>query len=415
MKFLLLPVGSAGDVYPYVAIGSALKKRGHDITVVTNPHFEALIKAAGLRFRPWGTIEQFDSLTRNPHLWHERKGLQVISAKLRSEMSALYEIVGSEYERGPLTIVAHGLAFAARLAHETLGVPLVTIHLQPSSLFSVYDTPIFHRWLTSINRLPLRPKRLLLKLATREADRILGLAINKLRAEQHLAPVQQIFRRWWHSPQQVIGLFPNWYANPQPDWPPQTSLTGFVLFDADTGEPLPPAVERFLEEGSPPLVFVPGSANRQASRFFRTAVDACQYLGRRGLLLTRYRAQLPAVLPKEVQWFDYVPLGRLLPRALGLVHHGGIGTAAQGLAAGLPQLIMPMAYDQPDNANRLESLGVARTIWPKSFTGPRLAASLDDLLSSERVKVSCSEIAERIHNENPLRQTCELIERTSQQ
>ena len=144
-----------------------------------------------------------------------------------------------------------------------------------------------------------------------------------------------------------------------------------MLFDADTGEPLPPAVERFLEEGSPPLVFVPGSANRQASRFFRTAVDACQYLGRRGLLLTRYRAQLPAVLPKEVLWFDYVPLGRLLPRALGLVHHGGIGTAAQGLAAGLPQLIMPMAYDQPDNANRLESLGVARTIWPKSFTGPR--------------------------------------------
>ena len=53
MKFLLLPVGSAGDVYPYVAIGSELKKRGHDITVVTNPHFEALIKAAGLRFRPW--------------------------------------------------------------------------------------------------------------------------------------------------------------------------------------------------------------------------------------------------------------------------------------------------------------------------------------------------------------------------
>ena len=415
MRFLLLPVGSAGDVYPYVAIGTALKKRGHDISVVTNPHFEALIKAAGLQFRPWGTIEQFDRLTRNPHLWHERKGLQVISAKLRSEMSALYEIVRSECERGPITIVAHGLAFAARLAHETLGVPLVTIHLQPSSLFSVYDTPIFHRWLTSINRLPLGPKRRLLKLATREADRILGLAINKLRAEQHLGPAQEIFRQWWHSPQQVIGLFPDWYANPQPDWPPQTTLTGFVLFDADMGEPLPQAAEKFLAAGSPPLVFAPGSANRQASRFFRAAVDACQHLGRRGLLLTRYRAQLPTVLPKEIQWFDYLPLGRLLRHASGLVHHGGIGTAAQGMAAGLPHLIMPMAYDQPDNAIRLARLGVARTIWPKSFTGPRLATSLDDLLSSERVKVFCSDVAERIHHENPLSQTCELIERTSQQ
>ena len=100
---------------------------------------------------------------------------------------------------------------------------------------------------------------------------------------------------------------------------------------------------RFLAPyGDPPVVLVAGSGNRQATRFFSAAVEACHRLGCRGMLLTRYAEQCPQRLPPGVRHFDYAPLSHVLPRPAALVHHGGIGTAAQGLASGRPQLVMPM-------------------------------------------------------------------------
>ena len=182
-------------------------------------------------------------------------------------------------------------------------------------------------------------------------------------------------RDWWLSPQLVIGLFPDWFAPPQPDWPPQTLLSGFPLYDGAQATALPAAVTDFLRAGSPPIVFTPGSAMRHGKSFFRTAVDVCQLLERRGILLTQYREQLPAALPESVRCFGFLPMGQLLPHCAAIVHHGGIGTTAQGLAAGMPQLIMPMAFDQPDNAARAVRLGVARSIAPRAFR-PRAAARL---------------------------------------
>ena len=72
--------------------------------------------------------------------------------------------------------------------------------------------------------------------------------------------------------------------------------------------------------------------------------------GRRGLLLSRHREHIPRTLPSDVRHVEYAPFSELLPRCAALVHHGGIGTSAQALAAGVPQLIMPMGHDQPDNS-----------------------------------------------------------------
>ena len=378
-----MPVGSAGDVHPFVGVGIALKARGHDVSIVTNPHFSPVVTRAGLRLVPFGTVDQFDVLTAQPGLWHRERGIRVISAALREHMPTLYQTVLEEIRRGPLLLVGHALAFAARLAHERLNVPLVSLHLQPSVIQSVHEAPILHPWLRSVNTLPVVVKRLLFRIINHEADRVFGPAINDLRVAQGLAPVRHIAGRWWHSPQQVIGLFPDWFAAPQPDWPEHTTLTGFPLFDADTGGSSPSELEPFLDSGAPPIVFLPGSANRQAGPFFSAAVEACQRLRRRGVLLTPYTEQLPRTLPDGVPHFDYIPLGRLLPRAAAVVHHGGIGTAAQGLAAGVPQLVMPMTFDQPDNASRLRRLGVAQTVWPRAFRGPTVAAALGQLLRSE--------------------------------
>src|SRR5262249_33834850 len=146
------------------------------------------------------------------------------------------------------------------------------------------------------------------------------------------------------------------------------------------GAPVERDVARFLTDGEPPVVFTPGTGNRHARDFFAAAADACVRLGRRGLFLTRFAEQLPAQLPDGVRHFAWVPLSKLLPHASALVHHGGIGTSAAALAAGIPQVVMPFSHDQPDNAARLERLGVARPLPVRRFRGPALAAELGQLL-----------------------------------
>ena len=106
----------------------------------------------------------------------------------------------------------------------------------------------------------------------------------------------------------------------------------------------------------------------------------------------------------------YIPFSALLPRAAALVHHGGIGTLAQGLAAGRPHLVMPMAFDQFDNAARLVRLGVGRVLRPRRFTGPAVARELAALLDSDVVADRCAAVARRFEGTDPVARTCDLIE-----
>src|SRR5439155_17651208 len=111
-------------------------------------------------------------------------------------------------------------------------------------------------------------------------------------------------------------------------------------------------------------------------------IDIAARLGRRALLLTRFRELLPASLPSHARHFDYAPFSRVLPQATALVHHGGIGTTAQAFATGVPQLVVPFAFDQPDTAARVRRLGVGSSILPSAFTGERGALLLRELLES---------------------------------
>jgi rhamnosyltransferase subunit B len=187
-------------------------------------------------------------------------------------------------------------------------------------------------------------------------------------------------------------------------------LTGFPLFD-ERGLTEPPAdVLDFLDRDDPPVVFTAGSAMRQGHAFFAEAAKTCQLLGRRGLLVTRYPEQLSNLLPEGVRHCEYIPFSQLLPRAAALVHHGGIGTTAQALAAGIPQLIMPMSHDQPDNAARVERLGVGRSLRPKAFRAAAVGARLDSLLNSREVAARCQSVADKFKTSDPIGETCCAIE-----
>jgi UDP:flavonoid glycosyltransferase YjiC (YdhE family) len=127
-------------------------------------------------------------------------------------------------------------------------------------------------------------------------------------------------------------------------------------------------------------------------------------------LVTAFPEQVPASLPKAVRHVRYAPFGRLLPRAAALVHHGGIGTAVQAMAAAVPQLVVPVGYDQPDNAARLVRLGVARTLLPRQFRADAATRDLGWLLSSPTVAESCATVARRFVDDRAREAACDVIE-----
>lgn len=224
-------------------------------------------------------------------------------------------------------------------------------------------------------------------------------------------PVSRIFHTWLHSPDLVLGLFPKWFATPQPDWPPATVLTGFPLYDDGGDSTLPSSIQKFLEAHPQPLVFTPGSANKHGTAFFVEAAKACQEMNRPGIFLTRYPEQLPHPLPSPIRYCSYTPLSELLPHCAALIHHGGIGTCSQALQAGIPQLIQPYAFDQFDNGARIEQLGAGRTLTRRSFRVPIIAGHLQDLLSSQEVATACHSFKNAFNGINPLAESCILIER----
>ncbi len=410
MRVLLTPVGSAGDNLPFIGLGAELARRGHDVSIATSAHFAATARAAGLEFVSIATDAEYHAAIDDPDLFHPRKGLAAVLERVGEFDRRLFEVIAAQRGRGPVVVVAHSLDFASRAFADAQGLPVVRVHLQPSILRTVHAVPITNT-LLDLPRLPRWAKAALWALADRSViDPVLAPVVNELRGRLGLGPVRRVFASQINSALRTLAMFPAWYAAPQPDWPASLVQCGFPLFDAAPGEGLGPALERFLADGEPPLVFTPGSAMRFGHAFFAAAVEACRGLGRRGVLLTRHAEQLPAALPPGVAHFDYAPLGRLLPRSAALVHHGGVGTTAAALAGGVPQVVVPFSHDQPDNAARVLRLGVGARIAPRSLDAGRLAVALGTLLGAPAVVRRCREVAALCRADHGIVRACDLIE-----
>lgn len=405
MRVLCSTFGSSGDVFPMFGLALELKRRGHDVRFATNVHYAGLADRHGMPFEPLGTEAEFEAAIANPDLWHPRRAFAHVFRSFQPALRRQYEIHAEFRAAGGDVAITNCFGFGAFNARDTLGLPVLTLHLQPSVLWSDHLQPRLPGlggppWLRS----------LLFRLGERLAvDPVVCPSLNAWRRELGLPPVRRI-TRWWNSPSGVIGLFPEWFGPPQPDWPSPLIQTDFPLWNARSDEPLAAEVTRFLDLGTPPLVFTAGSTNLHAAAFFTAAAQACRLLGRRGVLLTEFPDQLPRPLPEGVIHVRYVPLDRLLPRSAAFVHHGGIGSASQGMAAGVPQLVMPLAHDQFDNAARLARLGVGDELPPARFTGPRLASRLAPLLEQPAVAAACGAIAERLRGRDGLARAAAALE-----
>jgi UDP:flavonoid glycosyltransferase YjiC (YdhE family) len=137
-----------------------------------------------------------------------------------------------------------------------------------------------------------------------------------------------------------------------------------------------------------------------AGAFWRAAIAAAQALGRRAILLTGSPPDDIGPLPATIRLFDYLPYSAVFPRAAATVHSGGIGTLAQALAAGRPQLVVPVAFDQPDNARRTVALGVARSVPFARANARTLERELRALLDAPELATRAQQIGDEVARED---------------
>jgi UDP:flavonoid glycosyltransferase YjiC (YdhE family) len=219
------------------------------------------------------------------------------------------------------------------------------------------------------------------------------------------------------SPYGTLALFSRHFASPQRDWPPHTHITGFPFYDQPGFETGSTGLARFLEEGPPPVLFTLGSsAVMQPESFYEESLKASVQFGFRAMLLVGMASAIGRAgsLPSNVYATDYLPYSLVMPRCSAIVHQGGIGTTAQALRAGKPTVIVPWAYDQPDNAERARKLGVSLTLSRSRYNAERVGRALQTVLDDRGgYSQRASAIAGRISTEDGIARACDVIERTA--
>jgi rhamnosyltransferase subunit B len=385
-RFLFSTLGSLGDVHPYIAVARALVSQGHEAVIATSEDHLAVIESAGVEFcamyPAMAQKENYHNVVAR--LFDVRRGpKELICRIVMPHVRPAFEIL-LEASKGADVLVSHPLAMALPLVAEKLGIPRVATVLSPMLFLSPYDPPVIPdaMWLNRLHMFGPGPYRFLFNMAKRMI-RSWERPLRDLRKELGLPPLQcSVMFEGHYSPLLNLALFDPQLALAQPDWPANTRICGSPIFDGvlpDNAELND--LEQFLADGEAPIVFALGSsAVWVAGDFWDKAIAATVALGRRAVLLTG--PVVPESLPDAIRAYSYLPYSKVFPHAAAIVHQAGIGTLAQAMRAGCPQLIVPVAFDQPDNARRACALGLARTVPFRKVTAQLLASELSMLLDS---------------------------------
>jgi UDP:flavonoid glycosyltransferase YjiC (YdhE family) len=420
-RIVLSTWGSLGDLHPFLALAVVLARRGHRVSVATLPMWREHVERAGVGFHPLAPdIPEDEAAARKMvgRVLDAREGSKylihdLLGPSVRKSYDDLLAAVRAD--GGADLLVSHQLPMTGPIVAEVTGIKWVSIVLQPMPFFSAFDPPSvlpvpWMRHVTALHPSMAKAFNWLGRQATRSWIRP-ALA---LRSELGLPPGGNPLFEAQHSPALVLALFSPIFAPKQPDFPPQTLVTGFPFYDAAEQRAADPDLLRFLDDGDPPLLFTLGSsAVWIAGDFYSTSIDAARALGRRALLLAgEDTAALRARgLPAGIMAVDYAPHSIVMPRSLLSVHSGGIGTTAQALRAGRPMLVVPFAHDQPDNARRCVSLGVARSVSRRAYARARVVHELERLIADPSYAARAVEVGAAVAAEHGTATACDAIER----
>jgi rhamnosyltransferase subunit B len=413
-RIVLTAFGSYGDLHPYLAVAIGLRDAGHAVTLASSEFYRSKVEGEGVGFSP---ISPDVGMWEDPEIRRKamdlRRGTEYVVRELFvPHVERCYEELLALCANVDL-IVGHTLAFAVPFVAEKHNIPWLAAVLQPASIPSCDDPPIFPGFPElghALRPFAPYPHRLILHFGRWLSNRWIepALALRK-RLGIRNAPAYPLIEPF--SPHGNLAWFSRVLAAPQKDWPSKTVQTGFPFYDKDTpgGTELDPRLEAFLNAGEPPVVFTLGtSAALNPGTFFEETLKALDESGVRAVLVSPEAESLPS--NDRILCLRYAPYSKLFPRAWVNVHQGGIGTTAQALRSGRPMVVVPYSHDQPDNADRVKRLGVARVIRRSKYSKNSIAKTLRELIGDRDSRERAESAGQAIRQEDAIAASLEFIE-----
>lgn len=412
MRITILTVGSRGDVQPFVALGNGLDAAGHDVTVSTGVNFESFVTEQGLDYHP--IQADYQALMESEEGRDIVNGSPITAMKYMSStiipmMRDMMEDVW-DAAQGTDAIVFHPKVMVGADLSEALDVPAVLATpiplVSPTGAFPApgVTTTDMGAWLN-------RKTYTSLRYATLPFHR----AINRWRRDTLGLDGRSLFRDPFAldgEPLPVLyGFSPN-VVPPPGDWPETTHATGYWFLDgADDWTP-PADLVDFLDDGDTPVYVGFGSmAGRDAERTTRVVFEALRRADRRAVVVTGWGGLQPSDVPDRVYVAESVPHDWLFPRMDAVVHHGGVGTTAEGLRAGTPTIVCPFFGDQPFWGKQVHDLGVGAAPIPQDeLTPDKLAGALDAARAPD-VVATAERLGEQIRAEDGIARAVDLVDR----
>ena len=416
MRIAINALGTRGDVQPYVALGLGLQRAGHEVRLVTHAIFQELADQHGLTLYPLAhdprevlLNESLSRLGNNPlrvNQWIEHRFAPVLGSLFESTLEAT---------RDAELMVNSGLSIAGWHVAEKLDIPAVAAYLWPA-------TPTRHMpgatgqvpptWIPFKGRFGY----LSTKLSNQLFFRLLSPLVNRCR-DQVLGLRPLTLKDYWYldspsSPVPVVyGFSPAVVAKP-PDWGPNQQIAGYWFLDAPRGFEPDPTLTQFLQAGEPPVCVGFGSmVERDRRALPHLVANALAAAGQRGILLSGWSEFSTGLLTESVFAIDAVPHDWLFPRVRAVVHHGGAGTTAAALRAGLPSVVVPSFADQFFWGWRLHELGAAAAPIPRvRLTQTRLANAIRQVVHDESVRWQASQLGRQVRGEDGVARAAALID-----
>jgi len=403
MRIAIVAFGSTGDVLPYIALGKRLRAAGHDAWLCSADRYAEEAKAHGLPFVSCATWsderhrELMEALLAEPNTVRH---LDIIYGRARKDIVAVVPAVVGATARAEL-IVSHVLAIGGYAAARRHGTPLVTGHLFDGIIPSAAMSPF------GVNLGPLN--RALWAMVGRMVRKKTDPVFNEALAAAGLPPERDILFSASHSRLLNLVAASPAISRVSPLTERRYQLTGF-WFDDDETTP-DPALVAFVESGPPPAVIGFGSMMGIDAREWTRKVVAG--VGQRRAVLQMGWANLggDSDLPPNIFRAGVVPHRWLFPRASAVIHHGGAGTTAAAMRAGVPSAMVWFLGDQPTWGKRLARLGIApRAVRFSDFSAGWLDHTLQQLTNDQPMRVRAAELGARIRTEDGLGEAVAAIE-----
>jgi sterol 3beta-glucosyltransferase len=404
MKITLFAAGSRGDIQPCIALGRGLQAAGYHVRLAAPADFAGFVQEHEVEFYPLrGDVQKIMASDTGRKFMetggaNPLKSIRAVRAMIAPVVTLMAQDAYSACRDADAMICLGVFSAFGHSITEALSIPIINIEptpLLPSRAFPAPSWPIqrnlggLHNYISGWVMLQaiwlwyspfVNDFRHSLGLPTYTAARF----YRDLRATPMLSA---------YSPKII----------PHPaDWPPSVHVTGYFYLDTQASWQPSPELMEFLEAGDPPVYIGFGSmAGREPEKLAGLILEALAKSGQRGLLLTGWGGLRTETTPDDVFVVDSAPHSWLFPRMAAVVHHGGAGTTAEALRAGVPEVIVPFIFDQPFWGARLKALGLGPDPIPqKSLTAGRLAKAIKVAVTDTGMKQRARSYGETIRAEN---------------